>query len=95
MTLHDSSFRDRFSALTDNSTSNRSISFTVRPSCESDLEQVRAFLQPFVEQRKILRRTRAELAALLNTGFVAEVDGLLIGFGAIEIYSKKLAEIQC
>ncbi len=52
-------------------------------------------LRPFVEQRKVLRRTRAETAALLTTGFVAEVEGEVIGFSSVEIYSKKLSEIQC
>jgi amino-acid N-acetyltransferase len=52
-------------------------------------------LRPFVEQRKILRRTRTETTALLETGFVAEVDGEVVGFSSVEIYSKKLSEIQC
>jgi len=57
-------------------------------------------LKPFVEQRKILRRTRLETAALLHTGFIAEHhpndDALeIVGFSSVEIYSKKLSEIQC
>ncbi len=82
-------------ALTEDSITEPVRPYTVRPSCESDLEPVREFLRPFMQQRVILRRTRAEMAALLNTGFVAERDGRVVGFGAVEIYSKKLAEIQC
>lgn len=52
-------------------------------------------LRPFVEQRKVLRRTKAETAALMTTGFVAEFEGEIVGFSAVEIYSKKLSEIQC
>lgn len=54
-----------------------------------------ALLRPFVEQRKLLRRTRAETAALLGTGFVAVHQDGIVGFSSVEIYSKKLAEIQC
>jgi amino-acid N-acetyltransferase len=64
-----------------------------------------ALLKPFVEQRKILRRTRLETSALLNTGFVAEhhseeshadkATTEIVGFSSVEIYSKKLSEIQC
>ena len=43
----------------------------------------------------MLRRTKAETAALMTTGFVAEFEGEIVGFSAVEIYSKKLSEIQC
>ncbi|GIX00515.1 MAG: N-acetylglutamate synthase [Pirellulaceae bacterium] len=69
--------------------------YVIRPSTEEDLGEVRAFLRPFVENRQILHRTRAELAVLLHTGFVVECEGRIVGFSAVEIYSKKLAEIQC
>ncbi len=66
-----------------------------------------ALLKPFVEEHKILRRTRLETAALLTTGFVAEFktfpqgpessneEAVIVGFSSVEIYSKKLSEIQC
>ena len=75
--------------------------YRVRPAVEEDLGDVMKLLRPFVEQRKILRRTRLETAALLTTGFVAEFlpdqDAApeLVGFASVEIYSKKLAEVQC
>jgi amino-acid N-acetyltransferase len=69
--------------------------YSIRPASEHDLDAVLALLRPFVEQRKVLRRTRAETAALLPTGFVAEHAAQVIGFSAVEIYSKKLSEIQC
>lgn len=52
-------------------------------------------LRPFVEQRKVMRRTRAETSALLATGFVVLHNERVVGFSSVEIYSKKLAEIQC
>jgi amino-acid N-acetyltransferase len=74
--------------------------YSVRPAVEEDLVDVVSLLRPFVEQRKILRRTRLETAALLPTGFVVELKGehqprRIVGFASVEIYSKKLAEVQC
>lgn len=31
----------------------------------------------------------------MTTGFVAVFEGQVIGFAAVEIYSKKLSEVQC
>ena len=56
---------------------------------------VTKLLKPLVERRLLLRRTASETAALLTTGFVAEHQQEIIGFASVEIYSKKLAEIQC
>ncbi len=71
------------------------VGYSIRPAVESDLNSVFELLRPFVEQRKVLRRTRAEISGLMTTGFVAEFEGRIIGFAAVEIYSKKLSEIQC
>ncbi len=51
-------------------------------------------------QRLLLSRTEAEIIELTRHGFVAErgqdgPDAELIGFAAVEIYSPKLAELQC
>ena len=43
----------------------------------------------------MLRRTRAEMRTLMETGFVVECQGQVVGFSSVEIYSKKLSEIQC
>jgi amino-acid N-acetyltransferase len=64
------------------------------------MEPIQDLLQPFIEQRKLLRRMRSELILLMANGFVAELTepapaGSLVGFAAVEIYSRKLGEIQC
>lgn len=82
--------------------------YRIRAAVDQDLDAVHALLFPFIQQRVILRRTRAETTTLLSTGFVAEFDSpeqeqgqgqgqgpRVVGFCAVEIYSKKLAEIQC
>ena len=70
-------------------------SYIIRPANEEDFSRVTELLKPFVEQRKLMRRTRAETHALISTGFVAEFEGRVVGFASVEIYSKKLSEIQC
>jgi len=60
---------------------------------------VDAFLSEFVESQKILPRTLDELNELMPTGFIAERRDdsgtiVVVGFAALEIYSRKLAEIR-
>lgn len=69
--------------------------YRIRPAHEDDLPAVTQLLKPLVEQRLLLRRTASETAALLKTGFSADFEDEMVGFASVEIYSKKLAEIQC
>jgi amino-acid N-acetyltransferase len=59
------------------------------------LDEVQDFLQPFIDAEFLLPRTRDELSKLLKYSFVALQDVEVVGFAALEIYSAKLAEIQC
>lgn len=68
---------------------------TSRDALAEDAEAVHAFIQPFVESRQLLPRNLEEVRDLMRHGFVAEIDGNLVGCAAVEIYSQKLAEIQC
>ncbi len=74
--------------------------FSIRQAKESDLSAIQNLLQPFVAARKLLKRTRVELLTLIGNGFVAEIrdandDSKIVGFSAVEIYSRKLSEVQC
>jgi N-acetylglutamate synthase-like GNAT family acetyltransferase len=69
-------------------------SYSIRPARRSDGPLVLELIEPYVAQRVLLPRTLDEIEELLNCGFVAEADGKIIGFSALEIYSKKLAEIR-
>ena len=64
-------------------------------SCQDDLEEVQNFLQPFMDRKELLQRTSIEMQLLLKHAFLCRADGKLVGFAALEIYSKKLGEIQC
>jgi len=66
----------------------------VRPAVEEDADDVLEFLEKFVEAQRILSRTLDELTGLMTTGFVADHNGRIVGFAALEIYSKKLGEIR-
>jgi len=56
---------------------------------------VARFLTPFVARGELLPRTEEELLTLLRHGFVSDAQGRIVGFKALEIYSEKLAEVQC
>lgn len=66
----------------------------VRAAERIDAEKLMAFINPFVAENRLLPRTQDELDSLISTGFVAETGGLIVGFAALEIYSKKLGEIR-
>jgi N-acetylglutamate synthase-like GNAT family acetyltransferase len=66
----------------------------VRPARKDDVPQVHAFIRPFVAAGRLLERTIEELDQLIDDGFVAEDAGRIIGFAALEVYSKKLAELR-
>jgi len=62
---------------------------------QDDLEDVQEFLQPFMDRKELLPRTSIEMQLLLKHAFLCRENGKLVGFAALEIYSKKLGEIQC
>jgi amino-acid N-acetyltransferase len=72
----------------------------IRQARASDAAAIHALLRPYVMQRLLLARTEAEIIELTRHGFVAlrlenEHEAQLVGFSAVEIYSPKLAELQC
>jgi amino-acid N-acetyltransferase len=67
----------------------------IRPGCIGDATSVARFIMPFAARGELLPRTEEELSTLLRHGFVAEAKGRIVGFTALEIYSEKLAEVQC
>ncbi|MFK7767021.1 MAG: GNAT family N-acetyltransferase [Mariniblastus sp.] len=62
----------------------------------NDLAAIQAFLAPFMDDVQLLKRTSLDLELLLKHSFKAlDSNGEIVGFCALEIYSKKLAELQC
>ena len=66
----------------------------VRPACAEDLRGIEDLIDPFVEARRLLPRTWDELNDLIASGFVAISEGRIVGFAALEIYSRKMSEIR-
>ncbi len=60
-----------------------------------DLERVQDFLRPFMDGKQLLPRTSIEMELMLKHAFIAIIGSEMVGFAAVEIYSKKMAEIQC
>ena len=67
---------------------------SVRPAQPDDLVGVEDLIDPFVEARRLLPRTWDELSELLASGFVAVDEGRIVGFAALEVYSRKMSEIR-
>ncbi len=69
----------------------------LRNASPADAAAIHALMRPYVMQGLLLARTEAEVIELTRHGFVAALRGGndLIGFSAIEVYSSKLAELQC
>jgi amino-acid N-acetyltransferase len=67
----------------------------IEPAQPDNVESVHEFLQPFMDLHLLLPRTRQEILKLVTHGFVARANSQIVGFAAVEIYSRKLAEIQC
>lgn len=68
---------------------------TFRDAELEDVARVARLIVPFVELRLLLPRGCDDLVRLMKHGFCAEDNGELVGFAAVEIYSSKLAEVQC
>ena len=67
---------------------------TYGSATSDDLDAIIAFLQPFVDSQHLLPREVQEYGVLVKHGFVAMSGDEMVGFAAVEIYSRKLAEIQ-
>jgi amino-acid N-acetyltransferase len=70
-------------------------SITIRRAQIGDIAALSALIEPFVEDGKLLPRTFDELEELLPGCFVAVTEyGEIVGCAALEIYSRKLAEVR-
>lgn len=69
-------------------------SVVIRRATHDDVDAILGVIAPYVAEGKILPRTVAEMGELIDTYFVAEVDGRMLGCVVLEIYSKKLCEVR-
>jgi amino-acid N-acetyltransferase len=67
----------------------------IRSAAADDIAAIADLIKPFVEEGSLLERTYDEFEELLPNFFVAvDENGVLVGCAALEIYSRKLAEIR-
>lgn len=67
----------------------------IREAVPSDVPQIQTLIEPYVAHKILLPRTQDELTRLAAQGFVAESEDRIVGFVALEVYSRKMAELQC
>lgn len=68
----------------------------IRGAEPDDLDAIYQLTLPFVESKQLLFRPKSELESLIRSGFAAVTDqSRVVGFAAVEIYSRKLAEVLC
>jgi len=67
---------------------------TLRAAERADIEAISRFIQPFVSEGRLLERTFDEIEQWLPNFFIAEAGGEIVGCAALEVYSRKLAEIR-
>ncbi|MFN8562929.1 MAG: GNAT family N-acetyltransferase [Anaerolineae bacterium] len=71
------------------------INVNIRSAAPDDIEAIAELIKPFVDEGSLLERTYDEFEELLPNFFVAvDDDGNILGCAALEIYSRKLAEIR-
>jgi amino-acid N-acetyltransferase len=67
----------------------------VRGATSDDIPAIAELIKPFVDEGSLLERTYDEFGELLPNFFVAvDEEGSIVGCAALEIYSRKLAEIR-
>lgn len=66
----------------------------MRPARSADIIGIAALLEPLVEQRILLGKDLAVLYGAVQEFVVAEVDGQLIGCGALHVMWEDIGEVR-
>jgi amino-acid N-acetyltransferase len=64
----------------------------IRKAETSDIEAIQELINQNLD--KLLPRETAEIEQLVNSFFVYEYQGRIVGCSCLEVYSKKIAEIR-
>lgn len=59
-----------------------------------DVAPIHAIIQPYAEKGILLPRSKPELCENIRDFMVAELDGKIVGCGALHLYGMHLAEIR-
>ncbi|MFP6576037.1 MAG: GNAT family N-acetyltransferase [Pirellulaceae bacterium] len=67
----------------------------IRNAQRKDVPAILEIIEPYIQRHILIPRNAEDLEKLIPHGFVSEDAGKVVGFVALEIYSSKLAEVQC
>lgn len=67
---------------------------SVRSANTSDVAKIRQIASPLVEKRVLLGKELVELYESIQEFVVAELDGEVVGFGALHVMWEDLAEVR-
>ena len=67
---------------------------SVRSARTSDVAAIRQIASPLVEKRVLLGKELVELYESIQEFVVAELDGQVVGFGALHVFWQDLAEVR-
>ena len=67
---------------------------SVRPANTTDVAKIRQIANPLVEQRVLLGKELVELYESIQEFVVAEMDGEVVGFGALHVMWEDLDEVR-
>ena len=70
------------------------MSIVVRPAKTSDIKKIRKIIDTFVEPRRLLSKETVTLYESVQEFSIAEVDGEVVGCGALHVLWEDLAEVR-
>ena len=70
------------------------MSVVVRPAKTSDIKKIRMIVDSFAQQRRLLSKETVTLYEGVQEFTVAEVDGEVVGCGALHVLWEDLAEVR-
>jgi len=70
------------------------MSLVVRPAKTSDIKKVRSIVDSFAARRRLLSKETVTLFEAVQEFTVAEVDGEVVGCGALHVLWEDLAEVR-
>ena len=70
------------------------MSVIVRPAKTSDIKKIRKIIDTFVEPRRLLSKETVTLYESVQEFAIAEVDGEVVGCGALHVLWEDLAEVR-
>jgi len=66
----------------------------IRPAKLADAIGIKRLIGRYAKEKRLLPRSDKEIKKMLRSFFVAVADGAVVGCVALEVYSKKLAEVR-